>query len=220
VKAEGGHADREWPLLSTIIDTLISRFNAHMTEIQSSGTRGLVGELRAKILAHARGKATVPRGYSHSMCQRGAAKRSPRSALRLIMPKSTAWTGSSMASRSPRLSTRLRQSFATCQGRSTFWSITQRSRTSARIANHRSGRGSARYAIKCGSLWRIGPRRVAPFTGARIETFWYRWWPDRHAGRSLHGSADRNGDNDPRAAWGEVAPFTGARIETSQRRAA
>ena len=57
-------------------------------------------------------------------------------------------------------------------------------------------------------------RRVAPFTGARIET------PCADDGRRscrspLHGGADRNALTSARTG-SSVAPFTGARIETSR----
>ena len=63
-------------------------------------------------------------------------------------------------------------------------------------------------------------KRVASFTGARIETCKAQDAPRSFRGRVLHGRADRN----PIAPCGlsniAVASFTGARIETSAYNAA
>jgi len=59
-------------------------------------------------------------------------------------------------------------------------------------------------------------RRVAPFTGAWIETLRSRKSCAAWNGRAFHGRVDRNGRrNHRRGAVRRVAPFTGAWIETS-----
>jgi CRISPR-associated endonuclease/helicase Cas3 len=62
VEAQGGHVHRVWPALTAIVDGLISRFDAHIADIQSRGVHGPLSVLRADILAHARGKAVLPCG--------------------------------------------------------------------------------------------------------------------------------------------------------------
>lgn len=60
--ARGERIDRDWPALPIIVDALIDRFDAHMATVQARpGTPALKG-LRADVLAHACGKATLPRG--------------------------------------------------------------------------------------------------------------------------------------------------------------
>jgi CRISPR-associated endonuclease/helicase Cas3 len=61
-EAEGVGIDRDWPILSGIIDGLIARFDVHMAEMAASARRSPLGILRANILAHARSKANLPRG--------------------------------------------------------------------------------------------------------------------------------------------------------------
>jgi CRISPR-associated endonuclease/helicase Cas3 len=61
-RIEGKIVDREWPILPTIVDSLIARFDAHMTEIANHAGDAPLARLRADILAHARGKAVLPRG--------------------------------------------------------------------------------------------------------------------------------------------------------------
>lgn len=61
-RAEGKHVDRDWPALSAIGDGLIARFDAHMAGIQAKAGDTTLNRLRAHIFAHARGKATLPRG--------------------------------------------------------------------------------------------------------------------------------------------------------------
>src|SRR5258707_1782 len=55
---------------------------------------------------------------------------------------------------------------------------------------------------------------VAPFTGAWIETITAAWHSVSSAGRSLHGSVDRNITTTVGLTYDNVAPFTGAWIET------
>jgi CRISPR-associated endonuclease/helicase Cas3 len=61
-EAEGNSVDRDWPVLATIIDRLIARFDSHMADMAASAAGSPLGRLRAEILAHARHKAALPRG--------------------------------------------------------------------------------------------------------------------------------------------------------------
>jgi CRISPR-associated endonuclease/helicase Cas3 len=61
-EAIGGSVDRDWPMLAGIIDGLIARFDIYMAEVAASAEGSPLGRLRAEILAHARSKATRPRG--------------------------------------------------------------------------------------------------------------------------------------------------------------
>ena len=59
---EGKPVDREWPTLAAIVERLIARFDAHMAGIALRARDNRLGPLRADILAHARGKASLSRG--------------------------------------------------------------------------------------------------------------------------------------------------------------
>jgi CRISPR-associated endonuclease/helicase Cas3 len=59
---EGKPVDRKWPTLAAIVERLIARFDAHMAGIALRARDNRLGPLRADILAHARGKATLSRG--------------------------------------------------------------------------------------------------------------------------------------------------------------
>jgi CRISPR-associated endonuclease/helicase Cas3 len=61
-EAQGNLVDRDWPSLATIIDGLIDRFDTHMADIAATASGSPLACLRAGILAHARGKAGLPRG--------------------------------------------------------------------------------------------------------------------------------------------------------------
>jgi CRISPR-associated endonuclease/helicase Cas3 len=61
-RAEGISVDREWAALPAIVDRLIARFDAHMAGIAARAEDTALGRVRADILAHARGKACLPRG--------------------------------------------------------------------------------------------------------------------------------------------------------------
>ena len=61
-EAKGERIDREWPALTDKIDGLIARFDAHMVAMQAKAGETPLNRLRANILAHARGKAALPRG--------------------------------------------------------------------------------------------------------------------------------------------------------------
>jgi CRISPR-associated endonuclease/helicase Cas3 len=61
-EAEGYSVDRDWPSLATIIDGLMVRFDRHMADIATTASGSSLACLRAGILAHARGKAGLPRG--------------------------------------------------------------------------------------------------------------------------------------------------------------
>src|SRR6185312_16533052 len=60
--AEGNGVDRDWPALAATIDGLIARFDAHMADMAAGAAGSPLGSLRAEILGHARGKATLSRG--------------------------------------------------------------------------------------------------------------------------------------------------------------
>ncbi len=62
VGVEDKAVDRDWPKLSAIIEGLIARFETHMAGITAGANESPLGKLRANILAHARGKAALPRG--------------------------------------------------------------------------------------------------------------------------------------------------------------
>jgi CRISPR-associated endonuclease/helicase Cas3 len=62
VDAEGELVDRDWPALSTIVSSLIARFDAHMARIAAAASGAPLGSRRAGILAYARSKAALPRG--------------------------------------------------------------------------------------------------------------------------------------------------------------
>jgi CRISPR-associated endonuclease/helicase Cas3 len=57
----GNSVDRDWPTLTTTIDGLISRFNAHMENMAGHASGTPLSRLRAAILDHARDKAALPR---------------------------------------------------------------------------------------------------------------------------------------------------------------
>jgi CRISPR-associated endonuclease/helicase Cas3 len=59
---KGEQPDRDWPALPAIVNGLIARFDAHMADVQARASYTPLARLRADILAHARGKATLPRG--------------------------------------------------------------------------------------------------------------------------------------------------------------
>jgi len=61
-RIEGRQRDREWPALSTIIDGLVARFDAHMAEKQATSSPSRVNTLRAEILTHVRARAGEPTG--------------------------------------------------------------------------------------------------------------------------------------------------------------
>lgn len=56
-ETEGASVDRGWPEVTVIVDGLIASFDAYMTDMT-----GPLGRLRSESLAHARGKAALPRG--------------------------------------------------------------------------------------------------------------------------------------------------------------
>jgi CRISPR-associated endonuclease/helicase Cas3 len=60
--AEGKSVDRDWPALRTIIDSLIARFDAYMSDVQARAGDAPLARLRTEILTHARGKASLLRG--------------------------------------------------------------------------------------------------------------------------------------------------------------
>jgi CRISPR-associated endonuclease/helicase Cas3 len=62
VKAEGKTIDRDWPTLSAIVDSLVARFDAHMTNLGAGTAATPLARLRTEILVHARSKAALPRG--------------------------------------------------------------------------------------------------------------------------------------------------------------
>jgi CRISPR-associated endonuclease/helicase Cas3 len=61
-KAEGKSVDRDWPAIPAIADRLIHRFDTHMACLAGKAGANPLVRLRADILAHARGKASLPRG--------------------------------------------------------------------------------------------------------------------------------------------------------------
>jgi CRISPR-associated endonuclease/helicase Cas3 len=61
-RAQGKRVDRDWPAMPDIVDSLAARFDTHMAAIQSKAVDSALNRLRTKILAHARSKATLPRG--------------------------------------------------------------------------------------------------------------------------------------------------------------
>jgi CRISPR-associated endonuclease/helicase Cas3 len=61
-EAKGERVDRDWPALPDIVDALLGRFDAYMAELQARPGNTTLKDLRADVLAHARGKATLPRG--------------------------------------------------------------------------------------------------------------------------------------------------------------
>ena len=61
-EAQGNSVDRDWPALTGIIDSLIARFEMCIADIAARAEGSPLGRLRADILAHARGKASLPRG--------------------------------------------------------------------------------------------------------------------------------------------------------------
>src|SRR5690606_27814938 len=48
----GKQADRDWPALSTIVNSLVARFDAHMARIAAAASGAPLAGLRADILAH------------------------------------------------------------------------------------------------------------------------------------------------------------------------
>jgi CRISPR-associated endonuclease/helicase Cas3 len=60
--AKGGSVDRDWPILAAIVESLVARFDLHMAGMAAGRADAPLGLLRAEILAHARGKASQPRG--------------------------------------------------------------------------------------------------------------------------------------------------------------
>jgi CRISPR-associated endonuclease/helicase Cas3 len=61
-KSRGERPDRDWAALADIVDGLISRFDTSMARIKARAADTPLNRLRADILAHARGKAALPRG--------------------------------------------------------------------------------------------------------------------------------------------------------------
>lgn len=61
-RIEGRQRDRDWPALSTVINTLLAKFDAHMAQMRSAGAVSEVNRLRGDILAHVRAKAGEPTG--------------------------------------------------------------------------------------------------------------------------------------------------------------
>ena len=61
-KAEGQTIERDWPRRSEICGTLIDSFERYVAEHFGGTTVTVVNELRAEIFAHARRKASLPRG--------------------------------------------------------------------------------------------------------------------------------------------------------------
>ncbi|EAQ36305.1 CRISPR-associated helicase Cas3, core [Nitrobacter sp. Nb-311A] len=61
-RAEGERIDREWPNLTAIITDLIDRFDVYMKDLPARAGDMPLSVSRAQILAHARGKAGLPRG--------------------------------------------------------------------------------------------------------------------------------------------------------------
>lgn len=59
---KGQTVDRAWAALGDIVHDLIARFDAHMGRIQAGAADTALNRLRSDILAHARGKAALPRG--------------------------------------------------------------------------------------------------------------------------------------------------------------
>lgn len=62
LEAEGKSPDRDWPVFRYIVDDLVARFNAHMDKTQAKAADSALNRVRADILSHVRGKATLPRG--------------------------------------------------------------------------------------------------------------------------------------------------------------
>jgi CRISPR-associated endonuclease/helicase Cas3 len=59
---DGRQVDRRWPILAEEIDRLIAAFDTHMAGMQRGATETPLNRLRREILAHVRGKATLPCG--------------------------------------------------------------------------------------------------------------------------------------------------------------
>ncbi|UTD29000.1 CRISPR-associated endonuclease Cas3'' [Bradyrhizobium sp. WD16] len=62
LNAVGHSADRDWPVLPAIIDTLTARFDSYMADMAATTSDSPLGHRRTEILAHARAKAARPRG--------------------------------------------------------------------------------------------------------------------------------------------------------------
>jgi len=60
--AEGRESPRDWAALSSIVDMLAARFDAHMAQLHASAPATEVNTLRAEILAHVRSQAAAERG--------------------------------------------------------------------------------------------------------------------------------------------------------------
>jgi CRISPR-associated endonuclease/helicase Cas3 len=60
--AEGPTVDRDWPRLPDVVDVLISRFGAFVTDKMAAAKATRVNALRAEILAHVRGRAEEGQG--------------------------------------------------------------------------------------------------------------------------------------------------------------
>jgi CRISPR-associated endonuclease/helicase Cas3 len=61
-EAGGESIDRDWPLLAAIIDDLTTRFDMRMADMAARAAGSPLSRLRDEILAHARKKASLPRG--------------------------------------------------------------------------------------------------------------------------------------------------------------
>jgi len=61
-KAEGWHADRDWPRLGEILDQLTAAFDAYMADKQAKAAATSLNRLRREILEHVRERASEPPG--------------------------------------------------------------------------------------------------------------------------------------------------------------
>lgn len=59
---KGDQTSREWKALSSIIDELLARFDAHMTKLRAGAKLTSVNAIREHILVHARERAAAERG--------------------------------------------------------------------------------------------------------------------------------------------------------------
>ncbi len=81
-QVEGREIDRDWPALSSHIDSLIARFDAYVAHKQAQAKTSSVNDVRRRVLSHARAKAilspglftlTVPTGGGKTLTSLGFA---------------------------------------------------------------------------------------------------------------------------------------------------